>query len=82
MPSDPLSKALRYARNREQQLRLYLNEPDLPMDTNHVEQTLRVIPMGRKNWLFNWTEIGSEQVGNLQSLLSTCKLHAINPMTY
>ena len=81
-PSDPLSKALNYARNREQQLRLYLTDPAVPIDTNHLERTLRVIPMGRKNWLFNWTEVGAEHLGNLQSLLTTCRLHDINPMTY
>ena len=82
VPSDPLSKALVYARNREDALRLYLADPDIPIDTNHLERTLRVIPMGRKNWLFNWSEIGAKHVGHLQSLLTTCRLHEINPMNY
>ncbi|MCB1741345.1 MAG: IS66 family transposase [Gammaproteobacteria bacterium] len=47
VPSNPLSKALKYVRDREQALRLFLADPELPMDTNHVERTLRVIPMGR-----------------------------------
>jgi hypothetical protein len=38
--------------------------------------------MGRKNWLFAWTEIGAEQIGIIQSLLVTCRLHDINPYTY
>ena len=38
--------------------------------------------MGRKNWLFCWTELGAKQVGIIQSLLVTCKLHGINPHTY
>jgi transposase len=82
VPSNPLSKALTYARNRQAALRLYLADPALPIDTNHLERTLRVIPMGRKNWLFNWTEIGAERVGIIQSLLTTCRLHDINPSTY
>lgn len=52
VPSNPLSKALKYARSREAQLREYLADPELPLDTNHLERTLRVIPMGRKSWLF------------------------------
>jgi transposase len=36
----------------------------------------------RKNWLFCWTELGAKQVGIIQSLLVTCKLHGINPHTY
>ena len=82
VPSEPLSKALTYARNREQALRLYLTDPDIPIDTNHVERALRVIPMGRKAWLFNWSEVGAEHVGNLQGLLTTCRLHEVNAMTY
>jgi hypothetical protein len=51
--------------------------PDLPIDTNHLERTLRPIPMGRKNWLFCWTELGAERVGQIQSLIATCVLHEI-----
>ena len=47
VPSSPLSKALKYARSREAQLRLYLADPELPLDTNHLERILRVAPMGR-----------------------------------
>jgi len=43
---------------------------------------LRVIPMGRKNWLFCWTEVGAKYVGIFQSLLVTCKMHGIDPYTY
>jgi hypothetical protein len=52
------------------------------MDTNHLERALRVIPMGRKNYLFCWSELGAEQLGILQSLLVTCRLQEINPYHY
>ena len=81
-PSNPLSKALGYVMKRETALRVFLEDPDVPLDTNHLERTLRPIPMGRKNWLFCWTELGAEHVGIIQSLISTCKLHDINPYTY
>ncbi len=38
--------------------------------------------MGRKAWLFCWTEVGAEKVGQIQSLISTCVLHDIDPYTY
>ena len=53
----------------------------LLIDTSHLEQALRVIPMGRKNWLFCWSELGSKHVGIMQSLLSTCQLHQADPYT-
>ena len=81
-PSEPLSKALKYAMKREHALRVFLHNSDVAIDTNHLERTLRVIPMGRKAWLFCWTEIGAKRVGIIQSLLTTCRIHGINPSTY
>ena len=82
LPSHPLTKALKYAMDRTDSLKVFLSDPDVPIDTNHLERALRPIPMGRKNWLFCWTELGAKQVGIIQSLLVTCKLHGINPHTY
>lgn len=80
--SNPLSKALAYTMKRQQELKVFLSDPDVPMDTNHLERALRVIPMGRKNWNFCWTEIGAEHVGIIQSLLVTCKLQGVNAYEY
>ena len=82
LPSHPISKALKYAMARVDSLKVFLSDPDVPIDTNHLERALRPIPMGRKNWLFCWTELGAKQVGIIQSLLVTCKLHGINPHAY
>lgn len=82
LPSNPLSKALAYAHKRRAGLEVFLSDPDVPIDTNHLERGLRRIPMGRKNWLFCWTELGAKQVGIVQGLLTTCRLHNINPYDY
>jgi hypothetical protein len=82
LPSSPLAKALKYAMSRQVSLQVFLSDPDVPIDTNHLERGLRAIPMGKKNWLFCWTEIGAERVAVIQSLLVTCKLHGVNPYTY
>lgn len=80
--SDPLAKAITYAERHREQLKVYLSDPDVPIDTNHLERALRVIPMGRKNWLFCWSEVGAKHVGIIQSLLTTCRLHQVDPYTY
>jgi len=82
VPSNPLAKALKYAFERVEELQVFLGDPDVPVDTNHLERALRSIPMGRKNWLFCWTEVGAKHVGIIQSLLTTCRLHGVNPHTY
>ena len=82
LPASPFSKALDYLHSRAAELRVFLNNPEVPLDTNHVERAIRPIPMGRKNWLFCWTELGAEHVAVMQSLISTCKLHSIDPYVY
>jgi transposase len=82
LPSNPLTKALAYVRDRRAGLEVFLSDPDVPMDTNHVERALRVIPMGKRNWLFCWTEVGAKHAGIVQSLIVTCRLQGIDPYTY
>jgi len=82
LPTNPFTKAAHYALERQTGLEVFLTDPDVPLDTNHLERALRPIPMGRKNWMFCWTELGAEQVGQIQSLLSTCVLHGVDPYTY
>ena len=82
LPSNKFTAAANYSLQREKALRVFLEDPDVPLDTNQIERALRPIPMGRKNWLFCWTEVGAEYVGQIQSLLITCKLQGIDPYTY
>ena len=80
--TNPLSKALAYAENHQASLRVFLDDPDVQMDTNHLERLLRCIPMGRKNYLFSWTETGAEHIAIIQSLLVSCRLQDIDPYKY
>ena len=69
-------------RERREGLLLYLDDPDVEIDTNSLERALRAIPMGRKNGVFCWTELGARQIGIAQSVLVPCKLHDIDPYDY
>jgi transposase len=82
LPSSPFLAALSYIRERRSGLEVYLDDPDVAIDTNHLERALRVIPMGRRNWLFAWTELGAKHIGIVQSLLVTCRLHGVDPYDY
>jgi transposase len=82
LPSNPFTEAAGYALAREKQLQVFLEYPDVPIDTNHLEREIRPIALGRKNWLFCWTEIGAKYVGIFQSLLVTCRLQGVDPYTY
>jgi len=82
LPTNPFAKAAAYALERESALKVFLSDPAVPPDTNHLERQIRPIAVGRKNWLFCWTEVGAKHAGVAQSLISTCVLHGVDPYTY
>lgn len=82
LPTNPFTKAARYALEREAALRVFLEYPTVPLDTNHLEREIRAIALGRKNWLFCWTELGARSVGIVQSLLASCRLQGVDPYVY
>lgn len=82
LPTSPLAKAVAYALERESALTVFLEDPAVPLDTNHLERQIRPVAIGRKNWLFCWTEVGAQYAGIVQGLLSTCRLQGVDPYTY
>jgi transposase len=82
LPSNPFTHAARYALEREQALKVFLEYPDVPLDTNHLEREIRAIALGRRNWLFCWTEVGARYVGIVQSLIASCRLQGVDPYIY
>jgi transposase len=82
LPTNPFLKAANYAMEREAKLKVFLENPAVPIDTNHLERQIRPIAVGRKNWLFCWTEVGAQYVGVVNSLIATCRLHGIAPYEY
>jgi transposase len=82
LPSNPFAQAARYALEREAALKVFLAYPNVPLDTNHLEREIRAIALGRRNWLFCWTEVGAQHVGIIQSLLASCRLQGVDPYVY
>ena len=77
-----LGEAIAYTKKREQQLRAFLLYPDIPFSNNHVERSIRPIALGRKNWLFCWSEVGAKYAAIAYTLIECCKLHGTNPWEY
>jgi len=75
----PISKALAYMLNQWERLTRYLEDGKLEIDNNKIENKIRPLVIGRKNYLF----VGSEKGGNwgamFYSFFATCKVNGINP---
>lgn len=82
LPSNPFTKAASYALEREQELRIFLQHPGVPLDTNQLERQIRPVAIGRKNYLFCWTEVGARYAGIIYSLIASCRLQGVDPYTY
>ena len=73
------AKALDYAIKRWPALIRYADSGHLPIDNNPVENSIRPIAIGKKNWLFAGSERGGQRAAAIQTLLGTAKLNGLNP---
>lgn len=81
-PKHPIRKAIHYAVERRVTLEVFLADPDVPLDTNGVENALRSLKLGHRNWLFAWTELGAENIGIINGLLATCRMQGVDPRVW
>lgn len=60
----------------------YCDDGNLEIDTNTAERALRVVALGRKNYLFCGSDTGGERAAAVYSLVGTAKLSGLNPEAY
>ena len=78
-PKSSIGKALAYSIERWEALSLYAGNGMLRIDNNPVENSIRPVAIGRKNYLFAGSHEAAQESAMIYSLLGTCKLHNINP---
>jgi len=74
--------AVRYARERWDALLRYVDDGRIEIDNNAAERALRVVALGRKNYLFAGSDAGGERAAAIYSLIGTANLNGINPEAY
>lgn len=79
LPSSPLGKAIAYTIRRWEKLCIYTTNGILQIDNNLVENSIRPIALGRKNYLFAGSHERAQDAAMLYSLFATCRLHSLNP---
>ncbi len=77
-----LAAAIRYATTRWPALTRYCDDGNLEIDNNAAERALRVVALGRKNYLFCGSDTGGERAAAIYSLIGTAKLNGLNPEAY
>lgn len=81
-PSSPLGKAVEYLHNQWDMLQVYLSDGRVCIDNNWVENHLRPICVGKKNYLFAGSDEGAERAAVIYTVLANCKLAGVEPWAY
>lgn len=81
-PKSTIGKALAYSIERWKRLSVYAENGMLSIDNNAVENSIRPVAIGRKNYLFAGSHEAAQRSAMLYSLLGTCKMHGIEPYTW
>lgn len=79
VPKSPIGKAIAYSLSRWEKLSYYATDGEVNIDNNPVENTIRPLAVGRKNYLFAGSHQAAQRAGEFYSLLNTCKLNGIEP---
>ena len=77
-----LAEAIRYALSRWAGLSLFLEDGRVEIDSNVVERSIRPLALTRKNALFAGSDGGAGHWAVIASLIETCKLVGVEPLTY
>ncbi len=81
-PKSPLGKAIGYTQKRWIALTRYLGDGRLEIDNGEVERLIRLVALGRKNFLFAGSDAGAERAAVAYTVLATCTLHELDPWAY
>lgn len=81
-PSNVLNTAIRYTLKQWDELLVYTTNGALEIDNNLVENSIRPIALGRKNYLFAGNHEAAQRNAVIYSILASCKARQINPMAY
>jgi hypothetical protein len=79
LPKSAIGKALGYSIKRWDKLCLYATTSFLNIDNNPVENSIRPVALGRKNYLFAGSHSAAQRAAMFYSLLATCRNHEVNP---
>jgi len=82
LPKSPFGKALIYSISRWDNLMNYLKDGYLEIDNNLVENALRGIALGRRNYLFAGSHAGAQSAAMFYSFFATCKHNNVDPFAW
>ncbi len=81
-PKSAIGMALAYTINLWPRLIRYIDDGRFQIDNNLIENSIRPVALGRKNYLFAGSHEAAQQAAVIYSILATCKLQGVEPFAY
>jgi len=81
-PASPVGKAIKYAANRWKELLVYTTDGKFEIDNNLVENSVRPVALGRKNYLFAGSHEAAKNAGMMYSFFTSCRRNNVNPFDW
>ena len=78
-PKSKIGRAIAYAQNRYAGLENVLLDDRLLLDNNLIENQIRPLALGRKNYLFAGSDAGAQRLAMMYTFLGTCVARGVNP---
>ena len=82
LPKSQLGKAVGYLRNHWKPLQTYLTDDRIPIDNNDVEQLMKQVALGRKNWLFIGSVAAGARAAGFLTLVSSALRNGLDVWAY
>jgi len=82
LPKSAIGKALAYTLKLWPRLLRYVEDGRYEIDNNLIENTIRPVALGRKNYLFAGSHEGAKRAAIIYSLISTCKQRGVEPFAW
>ena len=82
LPNSKMGDALEYTYSLLPRLSRYVNDGRINIDNNLIENAIRPLALGRKNYLFCGNDASAYRAAIVYSLISTCKAVDVDPRTW
>ncbi len=82
VPGTPMATAVNYSIRHRAALRRFLDHGELEADNNAVERALRLVAVGRRNWLFAGSLNAAKNAAIVYTLVGSCKDLGVDPWEY
>lgn len=82
LPKSAIGKALAYTLNLWPRLVRYVEDGRFQIDNNLIENSIRPVALGRKNYLFAGSHEAAQQAAMIYSLMATCKINNVEPFEW